>query len=135
MTKRTGNENGNGKEIKELITKAALLNEEVKAGKKTLDGLKEELTDWYVETGHVHGAKHEGNEGTSVTVAETDVFEAISVQAVHNLLDTRGLSDKFLACLNVNMTQLRKILGAEDIKMLQGESIGVKYSLRLAVKK
>lgn len=120
--------------IKQLITKAALLDQRIKADTKILTEGKESLVDWYTGLGEDAEKCQEGYDGATATFSAADVFDPISVEDLKNMLTVQGKADKLLDCMAVNMTSLRKILGAEDIALLQGKPIGTKYSLRLKVK-
>ena len=127
---------GVSKDIKQLITAAALLDVQAKKAAGSVKEMKERLTDWYIDTGKQIGKTHEGaQEGTAVTFAEADVFEAISIDDLKAMLKERGLTDKLFDCLAVNMAKLKAVLGKDDVAKLQGESIGTKYSVKLKAPK
>ena len=122
----------------ELIGEGAELDASIKKQKKSLDQIKELLTDWYVSRREALGdafKKTQKDGLAQVTFAETDVFEPISVIEMEKMLEARGLGDKLFTCIKVDMTALKKVLGAADIEQLRGESQGTKYSMRFKINK
>jgi len=118
-------------EVKYLVDNGFHLDQKKKGLEKELTAVKEELTDFAYE----QGVKRAEGTDAFATFAFAEMFAAISVPALAELLAQRGLADKLVHVVKVDMTALRQVLGAEDIKALQGESQGTKISVSFKPRK
>jgi len=119
------------KEALRKIEEAVAANEEFKGVKGRLDVLKEDLTDWWFETGQKDGKKFESGDACA-TFSATDTFDPIEPSALYERLEALGKGAKFLDVVKVDLTALKDVLGKDDIRELQGEIVATKISVRLA---
>lgn len=119
-----------------LITKAARLNEDIKALEPDLKAAKEELADWWLggETTEtkITGAILNGDRGEAQFV-KADVYDPITISQLQTMLATQGKADDLFKCLTVNLTSLKDVLGKADIEKLKGPVVGTKVSIRLKI--
>jgi hypothetical protein len=113
-------------DIKLLIDEAAAMDREIKVIQPHLKAAKETLTDVFLDQGRPKAL--EGDESIA-TARYTEVYDALDPSVVYDRLKELGRHDRFFSCIKIDMAKLRKVLPAEDIRELQGESIGTKVAI------
>ena len=116
------------------MDRAAVLDFQIKELKKELDPLKELLADWYLEEGKASGCKKFDTDKTDVAFSETLVYGPIDTMALYERLKEIGKGGDIWHVLKPDLAAVKKVLGADDIKALQGSSTGVKVAVRLKLK-
>ena len=112
-----------------LVEEAARADHEMKSIKIYLDEAKSQLADWYLEN-KSDGKKIEVSRA-EVVFAESDVFDAFTIMTLYDMLKKRGKEGELFQVVKPDIAALRKVLGADDIKELQGAATAVKVSVRL----
>ena len=116
------------------MDRAAELDFQIKELKKELDPLKELLADWYLDEGKKSGSKKFDTDKSDVAFSETLVYDQIDPLALYERLKEIGKGGDTWHVVKPDLAAVKKVLGADDIKALQGEPTGVKIAVRLKLK-
>jgi len=101
------------------------LDQEIKSRKIRLDEIKSDLADQALASGEKRMAGYEAFAAFSFA----DVYDPIDVGKLAALMNQRGLADKLFDVLKPDVTALRAVIGAADIKDLQGPPVATKVSV------
>ncbi len=113
--------------LDEKVEAAAVLDFQIKAMEKELKAIKEDLTDWYLD----NKEKKVETPNARAAFSETLVFDTIDTIALYERLKSMGKADQLWHVVKPDVTALKKVMGTEDVRALQGEPTGVKVSIRL----
>ena len=116
--------------IESKLRRAAQLNAEIKKRESELKALKEDLVDYFEQTGDKKVVAGDA----SVTFVVADVFNPIDISQLYDTLKRYDKSGDLFQIVKADMAAVRRVLPASDIATLQGDAVATKISVRLSMK-